>query len=131
MNITQHIRNNSDTIGMLASGLCLVHCLLTPLFFVAHTGSLLLKDTHPLWWNSLDVIFLGFSFIAIRRSIKVTSKSYMKYAFGISWFFLFVIVINEKLSLISLPEETIYVVSLVLVALHFYNLKLCQHKQKC
>ncbi|MDY8134869.1 MerC domain-containing protein [Aquimarina sp. 2201CG5-10] len=130
MNIL-HIRNNSDTLGIVASGLCLAHCLATPFLFIAHTGSIMLQDAHPVWWKLLDIVFLVFSFIAIRRSTKTTSKTKMKYAFWISWLLLLVIIINEKLSIVSLPEEMIYVASLSLVVLHFYNLKYCQCEQKC
>ncbi|WP_370540881.1 MerC domain-containing protein [Aquimarina sp. EL_43] len=130
MNIS-HIRNNSDTLGIIASSLCLAHCLITPFLFIANTGSVMLQDVHPTWWKSLDIIFLGFSFIAISRSVKTTSKPKMKYAFWISWLLLFVIVLNEKFLLISLPEALIFVASLLLVVLHFYNLKYCQCKQKC
>ncbi|GAA4272438.1 MerC domain-containing protein [Aquimarina gracilis] len=130
MNIL-HVRNNSDTLGIVASGLCLVHCLATPFLFMAHTGSILFQDEHPVWWKSLDIIFLGLSFIAIKRSSKISSKPKMKYAFGISWLLLFVIVINEKLSMFPLAEEAIYFASSLLVVLHVYNLKYCRCEQKC
>ena len=130
MNISL-IRNNSDTLGIVASGLCLVHCLLTPFIFIAHTGSIMFQETHPVWWKTLDIIFLGLSFIAIRKSSKTTSKPKMKYAFWISWTLLFIIVINEKLSILPIPEATIYLVSSLLVGLHFYNQKYCQCQQDC
>ncbi|WP_235016273.1 MerC domain-containing protein [Aquimarina sp. AU474] len=130
MNIS-HIRRNSDTLGIIASSLCVIHCLVTPFFFIAHTGSIILKDLHPFWWRSLDFIFLGLSFMAIRRSTKTSSKPEMKYAFWISWLLLFIIVVNEKLGIVPLPEEAIYITSLSLVALHFYNLIFCQCEQKC
>ncbi|MBQ0733555.1 MerC domain-containing protein [Aquimarina celericrescens] len=116
---------------MIASSLCLVHCLATPFLFLAHTGLIISEGTHPIWWKSLDFIFLGLSFMAIRRSSKTTSKPKMKYAFWISWLLLFVIVINEKLSMFPIPEETIYLASSLLVVLHVYNLKYCQCEQEC
>ncbi len=125
------VRNNSDTLGIIASSLCLVHCLVTPFLFLAHTGLIISEGTHPIWWKSLDFIFLGLSFMAIRRSSKTTSKPKMKYAFWKSWLLLFVIVINEKLSMFPIPEETIYLASSLLVVLHVYNLKYCQCEQEC
>ncbi len=130
MNIS-HIRNNPDTLGIVASGLCLAHCLVTPFLFMAHTGSVIFQGEHPAWWKSLDIIFLGLSFIAIRKSIKTTSRPNIKYAFWISWLLLFVIVVNEKLTAFPLAEEAIYVVSILLVVLHVYNLKYCQCQQEC
>ncbi|MBP2830872.1 MerC domain-containing protein [Aquimarina sp. U1-2] len=115
----------------MASSLCLAHCLLTPFLFMAHSGSMLFHNEHPLWWKSLDIIFLGLSFLAVRKSSRTTSKSKMKYAFWISWLLLFIIVINEKLALFPLAEETIYLASSLLVILHVYNLKYCQRKQDC
>jgi len=123
---TLQTRKNSDTLGMIASALCLAHCLLTPFIFVAQTGAIVLQDIHPGWWKSLDIIFLGLSLIAIRKSAKLTSKMYMKYAFWICWILLFAVIINEKLSIFPIPEEITYIISLSLVGLHFYNLKYCQ-----
>jgi len=118
-----HIRKNSDSWGIVASSLCLAHCLVTPFLFMAHTGAVVLHETHPIWWKSLDILFLGLSFVAIRRSVKITSEPKMKYAFWASWILLFIIIINEKLHMFPLAEEAIYVVSLLLVILHIYNLK--------
>ncbi len=131
MNILQ-IRSNSDTLGIIASSLCLAHCLATPFLFLANTGSTLFQDGHSLWWKSLDIIFLGISFIAIRQTTKTTTNHRIKYAFWSAWTMLLFIIMNEKLSIIPLPEEVIYVVSLILVGLHFYNKKYCRCKdEKC
>ncbi len=130
MNIS-HIRNHSDTLGIIASSLCLAHCLATPFLFLAHTGLIISEEAHPFWWKSLDFLFLGLSYMAIRRSSRTTSKLKMKYAFWMSWLLLFIIVINEKLSIFSVPEETIYVASSLLVILHVFNLKYCQCQQEC
>lgn len=113
-------------MGIVASSLCLAHCLATPFLFLAHSGSVMLQDANTIWWKSLDILFLALSFFAIRRSIKNSSKPKIKYAFWSSWGLLFFIIINEKLPMIALPEEIIYVGSVVLVGLHFYNLKYCQ-----
>ncbi|MCK8521249.1 MerC domain-containing protein [Aquimarina sp. D1M17] len=130
MNIA-NIRNNSDTLGMIASTLCLAHCIATPFLFIAHSGTTILRDVHPTWWKTLDIIFLALSFMAIRKSAKTTAEPKMKYAFWISWSLLFIIIINEKLSILPIPEATIYLISSLLVGLHFYNQKYCQCQQEC
>ncbi len=131
MNIL-HIRSNSDTLGIIASSLCLLHCLATPFLLLAHTGSTVFQDGYSVWWKLLDIIFLGLSFIAILQSTKTTTDSRIKYAFWSTWLLLLFIIMNEKLSILSLPEEVIYVVSVVLVGLHFYNKKYCRCKgEKC
>lgn len=128
------IQNNSDKLGMLASSLCLIHCIATPFLFLAHTASHA-ADHHvskPLWWKSMDFIFLALSFIAVYRSTQTTSRPIMKYLFWSLWGILFASILNEKLELIHLGESIIYVVTLSLVALHFYNQKYCKcDDEKC
>lgn len=117
-------RTNSDTLGIIASSLCLIHCLVTPFLLIASTASSTV-------WKSLDLIFLVLSFFAIKRSVETTSKQGMKYALWMGWVFLAIIIINEKLHLLHIPEAMIYVCSPILVGLHFYNLKYCQCKEAC
>jgi len=97
--------------------------LATPFIFLAHSGSVLLPDAYSGWWKSLDFLFLGLSFIAIHRATKTTSKTYIKYAFWISWTMLFTVIMNEKMEIFHLPEVIIYPITIVLVLLHFYNQK--------
>ncbi|WP_281989680.1 MerC domain-containing protein [Aquimarina aggregata] len=125
-------RTHSDILGIIASSLCLIHCLFTPFLFIAHTGSVLYQDGYSVLWKSLDIVFLALSFIAIHRSTKTTTNPTIKYAFWTSWVLLLCIIVNEKLSLFPLFEEVIYIVSILLVGLHFYNKKYCGCKrEKC
>ena len=98
---------------------------------MAHSSVVMFGDTPTIWWKSLDLVFLALSFFAIRRSVRTTSKPNIRYAFWGSWLFLLGIIVNEKLGIIPLPEEIIYIGSLSLVILHFYNLKYCQCKKEC
>jgi len=120
------VNNNSDTLGIVVSGLCLLHCLATPFLFMMFMGASKVDTGYSLFWKSLDILFLALSFLAIHRSIKTTSRSWIKYGFGLGWGALFIIVINEKISLFPLVEEIIYPVSLLLVGLHLYNMKYCK-----
>ena len=65
----------SDTIGVLSSGLCMIHCLATPFFFVATVCSTTCCNTAPLWWQWLDYFFLVVSFIAVRYSTISTNSN--------------------------------------------------------
>ncbi|WP_010181727.1 MerC domain-containing protein [Aquimarina agarilytica] len=124
------ILQKSDALGILTSTLCIIHCLATPLIFIAHTHAI--NETNPIWWSNLDYIFLIISLLAVLRSIKNTSKNYMKLGLGLNWVTLFLLIINEKIRLVSLPEITIYVTAFSLAALHIYNMKYCQCKtNKC
>ena len=54
----------------------------------------------------------------------------MKYALWLSWMVLSFVVLNEKISLIPLWEEAVYVPALALVFFHLYNRKYCTCDQE-
>jgi len=112
--------------GSFASGLCLVHCVATPFLFAAHTGHVHGHQSSPMWWGFLDVLFLLISFLAVFWSAKNTSKNWMKFTLWIFWALLAGIILNEKLELIHLNHEIIYLPSVALIVLHLYNRKYCQ-----
>lgn len=122
---TLWLRSKSDLIGAFASGLCLVHCLATPLLFIAQAGMVEVGEVHPQWWGLLDMVFLGISFIAIWWSAKTTSKKWIRNALWLSWAALSIVILNEKMSLFPLLEQAIYVPATALVFLHLYNRKYC------
>ncbi len=117
-----------DTLGAIASTLCVIHCLATPLLFIAHTCSLGGCETTPVWWRNLDYFFLAISFFAIYRSVQTTSKNYMKYALWLNWGVLFSLILNEKQNWANFNEMITYAVAISLSILHLYNLKYCQCK---
>ncbi|QMU64059.1 MAG: MerC family mercury resistance protein [Flavobacteriaceae bacterium] len=120
--------NSPDTFGTLASVLCVVHCLATPLLFLVHSCSISHCKTTPVWWKSLDYFFLTISFFAIYRSAQTTSKNFMKYALWTSWAILFILIINEKMQWASITEIATYCTAFTLAGLHIYNLNYCQCK---
>ena len=127
--IVKLILQKPDTFGALASTLCVVHCLATPLIFIAHACGV--NDgcaTTPIWWQSLDYLFLIIGFIAVYRSAHTTSKKVMKLLLWGIWILLFIMIINEKLALFKLSEYYTYLFAMLLASLHLYNLKYCQCK---
>ncbi len=121
--------NKPDTFGVLASSLCIVHCLATPLIFIAQACSV--SDgcaSAPTWWQSLDYLFLTISFIAVYRSAKTTSSKIMPTLLWVSWGLLFIMIFNEKLEFFHIPEYFTYASAMGLASLHLYNLKYCQCK---
>lgn len=124
-------QKNSDLIGAVASGLCLIHCIATPLLFIAQTCSATCCETSPIWWQWIDYLFLLISFFAVYRSNKTTSKAWIGKAMWISWALLFMLIINERFELISLPELALYLPALALISLHLYNQKYCQCNENC
>ncbi|MEM8526647.1 MAG: MerC domain-containing protein [Bacteroidota bacterium] len=139
MNTSQSATNaahkKSNFFGALASGLCLIHCVAMPLFFVAQaTATHHHEDEHGHdhhdhpdmgWWGSLDFIFLALSIVAVFYSAKNTSLKWMPLALYASWAVLAFIVLNEKLHLMHLPHEAIYLPTLALIGLHIYNIRYC------
>ncbi len=124
---TFRLVSKSDVIGSTVSFLCLIHCIATPLIFVAQAELATHSEEHPLWWGLLDIVFLVISFFAVLWTGKTTSKKWVKNALWLSWGVLALIVINEKLSVIPLLEEAIYFPAVSLILLHLYNHKYCNH----
>lgn len=122
--------NKSDTIGILSSTLCLVHCIATPFLFAFQAHALKCCEAKPLWWSSLDIIFLIVSALAIYKSSMSVSKKWIVIVLSISWFLLVFIIINEKLAWFDIPEAAIYLPSLSLIFFHWYGSKFCQCKNE-
>ena len=120
------ITSKPDIFGAVASSLCVVHCLVTPLLFISHLYTSTGYEAVPFWWKDLDFLFLTISFIAIYRATKTTSKNFMKYALWIGWIVLFFLILNEKIAWLAVPEILNYAAALTLTSFHIYNLKYCQ-----
>ena len=126
------ILNKPDTFGVFASALCMLHCIATPLLFIVNSCALGGCETAPIWWRSIDYVFLIISFIAIYHTIQTTTNRSIEPAFWISWGLLFIVIVNERLKWLPLPEYLIYIPAIALIALHIYNLNYCQCKSdKC
>ena len=119
-----------DTVGAIASSLCVIHCLMTPLIFAAQSLTAVHEHSAPVWWQSLDFLFIVISFIAINQSTKNSNNISIKYALWINWFTLFFLILNEKTEWFSLAEIITYIVAFTLAGLHIYNLNYCQCKSE-
>ena len=121
------IRVQADIVGAIASGLCMLHCMATPLLFVVQSYSLVgCADSGPGWWNAIDYLFIGITFFAVYYSVKHTSKEWMKYALYASWVVLTILIFNEKFHLVPMAEMWKYGAAFSLVGFHLYNRKYCQ-----
>ena len=117
----------SDLIGAFASGLCAVHCIVTPFLFLAQScSSKGCCGSTPSWWSSIDYLFIGITFFAVYQSGKNSSKSWMKYGLLAIWGLLSVLVLNEKFNLLNISEGWKYLTAVGLISLHLYNLKFCR-----
>lgn len=116
--------NKSDSLGIISSTLCLIHCIATPFLFatnaqIANLGS---------WWSNVDLMFLIISALAIYKSGTRVTKKWISTGLWSSWGVLLFIIVNEKMGLFNIPETAIYLPSVSLIVLHFYSRRYCQCK---
>ena len=119
------VLNNSDTIGIFTSLICSIHCFATPILFVAQSG-FASADIQPIWWESINYLFIVFSFIAVYYSVRNTSKKIMKPMLWICWLFFTTIILNEIIGIVEISELFSYVSAFSLAFAHTYNLRYCQ-----
>ena len=117
-----------DTIGSLASTLCLLHCLATPFIFITQACTMSCCADTPIWWQSIDYIFIVISFFAIFRATKTSTNKIISKLLWITWFIFFALTLNKSLSIVYLDKNFTYAAGISLACLHIYNLKFCQCK---
>ena len=120
-----------DLYGVLASALCMLHCLLTPFVFILQSCTSTCCESSPFWWRTLDFIFLAISAVAIYFSLKSSANVYVKNFLIITWFLLLIFILNENLNVIKLPKTLTYITAILLSIFHIYNLKYCQCEKTC
>jgi hypothetical protein len=120
------ILNKSNSIGVIASSVCLVHCMATPFVFVAKLCTNSCCESAPTWWALVDYFFLVIAFFAVYQSTRLTTNKRIAIALWISWMILCAVIANEKIKLFNLTEYAIYLPTLSLIVLHIYNRKYCQ-----
>ena len=124
--------NKSDAVGACASALCMLHCIATPFLFLATattTCSQSCCSTAPVWYQWFDYIFLFISFFAVYQSSRTSTSVWVKYGLWISWITFFLVILNANYQWIFLSQNTKFIPSFSLIALHIYNLKYCQCKE--
>ena len=100
---------NSDHIGALASTLCLIHCMLTPVFFLSQVDIWFLNSQYDFSWDLLNYLFLMISILAVRRSIRNTSNDNIKRIMFILCTSLSLLILNEIFVIFLIPEFFIYI----------------------
>ena len=119
-----------DFIGVLASSLCLIHCVATPFLFVAKACSITCCSDSPAWWRVIDYIFIAISFIAILYATKNSTKKWIQIALWSSWILLLVAILSESFEIGLFPKSFAYFPALTIIGFHFYNLKYCKHSKE-
>ena len=125
----KNLSYTNDIAGSAVGAICVLHCALTPLLFLSPNFIELSNDSSALfWWKNADFLFLTLAFIAVFRSSSTTSIKALKFIFWVSWLFLSVAILNERMAFFETTEIYIYLSSTLLIAIHLYNLKFCQVK---
>ena len=120
------IIKNSDQIGAVSSGLCMLHCFATPFLFLSQSSLIFISVDFTLPWFIINYIFLFISFIAIYYSVKNSSNRFIRIFLYLFWAVLSGLIINESLGIFSIPETATYLSASSLICLHTYNLKYCR-----
>ena len=124
MNFTaKNINFSYDNLWIIASTLCMIHCIGTPFLFIAKACSTTCCADAPLWWKAIDYAFLIVSFFAIYYIAKKSSNNTLIFIFWFFWGLLAVTIFNETLALFTLPKNFIYFPAFSIIILHFYNIK--------
>jgi hypothetical protein len=116
---------NPDLLGVVASSLCLIHCVLTPFLFFSSV--LVVISPHgnegeiPLFWKALEIIFLIISFWSVRQAKRKSLQSWIGYGLYLVWTILAITVISELLHVLFLGDYLKYIAVIVLIILHLYN----------
>ena len=121
----------SDYFGILASGLCLIHCFATPFIFIVKSCSAACCAETPIWWKTIDYLFLIISLIAVTQALKGPTKKIIKVGFIISWISLLTLILNESLIMFSIFKSAVFIPAFFLILLHFYNIKTCKCEKSC
>ena len=126
----EDMKITSDSIGVFASGLCMLHCLATPIFFIVSACSSACCNNAPIWWQWMDYIFLAISFFAIQNSSKSSTKDWVIQGLWINWAALIFFIINAKFGWFLITPNLKFLPAFGLVFLHMYNMKYCQCEEK-
>ena len=120
------IVRNSDRIGVLSSGLCMLHCFATPFLFLSQSSLIFISVDFTLTWFILNYVFLFISFIAIYHSVKNSANRFIRIFLYLFWVVLSGLIINESFETFSIPEAATYFSASSLICLHIYNLRYCR-----
>ncbi len=115
------LNKKSDEIGVLSSALCLVHCFATPILLVAVPSTSIIHPESQDWWGWLDMVFLAVSFFAIVSTIQPSTVGWLRTGLIVSWILLSLFIINERLTVLQIPEVIVYIPAFALIIFHLIN----------
>jgi len=120
-----------DIIGASSSGLCFMHCAMTPFLFVVNLSTAFYCNSKPIWWQLINYLFLALSFAAVLSVVKKSTKTWLVIALISSWTLWLVAILIETFEIVMIPEVLNYIPAFCLIALHLYNQKYCKYEDYC
>ncbi len=129
MEITQRRISRYDLLGVSASGLCVIHCTLTPLLFTAKPmlESTMGEHAHEGGFLAFfDYTFLVLSLVAVWFSARHTSHPNIKWILWIAWVVFAIGLLSEPLDL-AFGKWLMYAGSITLVITHLQNYRYCRN----
>lgn len=122
-------QNKSDLLGALASGLCAIHCAVTPVMVIAKPFMHSSANYHSHgsgFWAMLDYVFLVLSLLAVCFSSKHTTHKTIRWVLWISWLVFTVGLLSEKIHF-KHGIWLMYAGSIALVLAHMTNYRHCRN----
>ena len=90
-------------------------------FFIKSSTSLSCSET-PIWWQSIDYIFLIVAFLAVLHITRNNrTKKWLKSLLILSWIGLLLVTLNTTFFIFHISNTLAYSPAILLVTLHLYN----------
>ncbi len=122
-NFKLHIKSRkSDFLGIMASAVCIIHCVLTPLVIV------LFSEVVKEKYEYLNFIFLAISLVSVILSVKTTDHKVIQGLLIYFWIQLSIGILFEEVNILF--SILMYSAAIGLIATHVWNImycKKCQH----
>jgi hypothetical protein len=115
-----HHNPKFDILGMISSGLCLVHCLAGPILLLLGYQFL-----EPGGWHLLDFLFLTVSALAVYSVTRKHSMTWIKAGLWISFAILSISVFFEHNTFLNISG---WVAAGGLILFHYFNFR---HSRTC
>ena len=118
-NFKSHIKSRKlDFIGIIASTVCIIHCLLTPLVVI------LFSEVVKEKYEYINFLFLAISLVSVVLSVKTTNHQVIKVLLIYFWIQLSVGLLFEELNFVF--SILMYFAAVGLIATHIWNIKYCK-----
>jgi hypothetical protein len=114
-----NISTQSDTAGIASALLCMIHCLVVPVFFLLKFWlSENVISQLPPWWEKIDYFFLLISFLAVYHSTSHTRFIEIRIALWIFWITLAIAILFAHSM-----HWMAYIASAGLIVTHYLNIR--------